>query len=67
MNYTDIKVMLMDKYDVTEIVELLTDSGIMEEEILDCMEELIVDRLELFDFAGRYVEYDCGEDTEDDW
>ena len=66
--------MLLDRYDPTEIVDILLDSGITDEDILDSMEELIMLNPDIFMDRPDMGEVGEHEDTKslemestDDW
>jgi hypothetical protein len=52
MNFDEVVTMILDKYEPTEVVDMLLESGVLDEEILESMEDLIVDRLELFMYTS---------------
>lgn len=79
MIFEEIKTMILDRYEPDEVVNILIDSGISDEDILDNLEELIMMNPDLFtcpeeanpfenddpEAKGNWVYEDV--ETEGDW
>jgi hypothetical protein len=75
--YEEVRSMLLDRYDPTEIVDILLDSGITDEDILDSMEELIMLNPDIFSCPEKVNPFEDDEpavswnrgdvETEGDW